>query len=130
MRKNLVSCLRPLNAIAVENLVGIGTPDINCSVGWIECKWLRSWPKREATVVKLTHDLQKHQRLWIRQRRKAGGNAWVMLQCKKEWLLIEGIRACDNIGKVSRTRLIELSCYYSKNGLTQEKLLQELTNSG
>ena len=51
MRGRLTKALRSLHAVAVENPVHPGTPDINYSEGWIEAKWLRAWPRKPETVV-------------------------------------------------------------------------------
>lgn len=117
MRQRLIRALKPAHAVSVENMVGPGTPDINCMYGWIECKWLRDWPKRPGTPVRLAHDLQPQQRCWLRARRRAGGPAYVMLQCKREWLLFDGACAADVLGTSTRAELILCACMYNSNGL-------------
>lgn len=123
MRKNLCNQLKKLDAQAVENRVGPGTPDISFIGGWCETKWLRQWPKRPGTVVKLDHPLLKSQKVWIRRRIRRGGKAWVMLQCKREWLLFKGEVACDFLGKLTRTELRKRAYVHWVTGLDANELI-------
>lgn len=123
MRKNLCNQLKKLDAQAVENRVGPGTPDINYIGGHIECKWLRAWPKRHGTVVKLQHPLLPSQKVWIRRRNRRGGKAWVMLQCKWEWLLFKGDVACDFLGKLTQGELVNRAYHYWERGLDADELI-------
>jgi hypothetical protein len=125
MRQRLVKELRPLHAIAVENPAGIGTPDINFVLGWIECKWLRNWPKRHDTIVKLQHDLTLEQRVWAKERISKGGNAWVILQCKRDWLIFRGDKAAKLIGNATRVQLLH-NADAVLNGLKQTELIEAL----
>lgn len=66
----------------IEDRYSTGVPDINlCAYGkehWVECKYLKAWPKRAGTKVKIK--FRPGQVNWLRSRGKAGGNAWVLLQ--------------------------------------------------
>jgi len=126
MRQRVVKALRCLDAISVENPAYPGTPDLNYVEGWIECKWLRSWPKRDSTVVKLQHELMKHQQVWLERRRRAGGQAWVFLQCGREWLLFDGAKAGQHIGSSTRAQLLEAADRVWTNGLVDEELVEYL----
>jgi len=117
MRQKVVRCLRSLDAISVENPVGPGTPDVNYVEGWIELKWLRSWPKRAETPVTLDHELTTEQRAWARRRTKRGGRAWVMLQCRKEWLLFRGDVAACFLGTATRAELYRHATIWWQDGL-------------
>ena len=108
MRSRLVRALKPLHAIAVENPVLPGTPDINYRDGWVEAKWLRAWPRRPETVVPLEHFTQQ-QRFWLRQRCRAGGAAWLILQCRNQWLVFRGSTAAKYLGHVPRAELESLA---------------------
>jgi len=126
MRGKIIEVLRPLDAVSVENRCGPGTPDVNYIGGWMELKWLREWPKRPETPVKLDHDLEPQQRAWLRRRRNRGGVAIVMLQCRREWLLFDGIVASDVIGLATRQGLIDAAIRYWPDGLVAEELIAEL----
>lgn len=106
MRRRVVAALRDLHAVAVENLVGAGTPDVNYVGGWIELKQVKSWPKDIDRPLRVPH-FTKEQRLWLKERREMGGNAWVLLQVKSEWLLIDGGFAADFLGGLTRASLCE-----------------------
>ena len=66
MRQRLVAALKPLDAVPIENRLRAGTPDVNYIGGWMELKWLRSWPVRDG-VISLPH-YTNGQRLWLRRR--------------------------------------------------------------
>lgn len=106
MRQNVVRWLRPLHAIAVENPVLPGTPDVNYIGGWIELKMVDSWPVGEDTPLRLPHFTQ-HQRLWLRTRWKKGGKAFLLLQVGNDWLLFDGITAFEHVGKQPKKFLIQ-----------------------
>ena len=127
MRQRLIQALRPLHGVSIENKIGAGTPDINYTGGWIECKWLRNWPKRAGTPVLLDHDLTLEQRLWLNRRVKCGGVAWVILQRGREWLIFNGCTAATFLGIVPRKQLYSLADKVMLNGLEEATLLKVLT---
>jgi len=122
MRTNLCDRLKKLDAVAVENPARPGTPDVNFIGGWIECKWLRAWPKRVGTPVKLDHPLLAGQKVWIRRRTRRGGRAWVMLQCGREWLLFRGDVACEYLGTATRAELYQHTRAHWTKGLDVDEL--------
>ena len=126
MRTNLVQGLKKLDAVAVENPARPGTPDVNFIGGWIECKWLRAWPKRPGTPVKLDHPLLPSQKVWIKRRNRRGGRAWVMLQCGREWFLFKGGVACDFLGTASRHDLYRQAYYVWRTGLDTDELIASI----
>jgi hypothetical protein len=107
----MVRELTSLAAFPVENIVRPGTPDVSYLKGWVELKWLRAWPKREETPVRLDHWTQV-QRLWHYRWRAKGGTSWVLLQCRHEWLLLDGALAALHLGSVNRKGLLELCAGY------------------
>ncbi len=125
-RGRVIRALRPLHAVPIENPIVPGTPDINFIGGWMELKWLRWWPTRGATVVQLPH-FTIQQRRWLRDRHKRGGNAWLLLQCGREWLLFTGLDAHDYVGNLTRGGLYR--CTYAKwtRGLNDKELVECLT---
>lgn len=104
-RQRVVKALRNLDALSVENRVGIGTPDINYTYGWLELKCLKNWPKNTNIAVKLDHDLTKEQRIWLKRRWAAGGECYVLLQVKREFFLFAGPVAAELIGVANQSRL-------------------------
>ena len=109
--------------------MGPGTPDVNFIGGWIELKWLRSWPKRAETPVILAHPLTTEQRAWHRRRAKRGGNNWVLLQCQREWLLFRGRVAADFLGVSTRAELYRHATIWWNQGLNTEQLIGALNES-
>ncbi len=122
MRGNVIKVLKPVHGFAVENPTCPGTPDVNYIEGWIELKWLRAWPKRETTDVKLDH-YTPQQRLWIKRRHENGGKVFLLLQCKREWLLFKHPATMD-VGKVPKAELIKMAYKYWKNGLNKEEFIK------
>jgi hypothetical protein len=116
MRQELVKLLKPIGAMAVENRVLPGTPDVNYIEGWIELKWLRSWPVGADTVVRIEH-FTPQQRVWHFRRRRAGGQSWFLLRCKREWLLLDGAVAALVVCHATRAQLIERAELYFSTGL-------------
>ncbi len=129
MRSKLVQALRPLDAVPVENPACPGTPDINYAEGWIECKWLRAWPKHPETPVRLDHELMPHQRAWLTRRQVRGGKAWVMLQCGRTWLLFDGVTAARILGTESRPNLMYHARKVWYEGLNVEELIEVLSGT-
>lgn len=100
--------MKPWHAIPVENPAKPGTADINYTDGWIEMKYLRAWPKRSDTVVRVdTYTPQ--QRNFARQRASAGGKVWFMLVVGNEWLLLRGEDAAEYVGTVTAEGLYDLA---------------------
>ena len=123
MRSGVVRALSGLDAHPVENPAYPGTPDIECCCGWIECKWRRSWPSRADTIVEVDH-YTPQQRNWAIARRKVGGNVWLLLQVRREWLLFEGIVATILIDKATREQLYNGCFSYWKSGLNVEQFVR------
>lgn len=76
LRAHVLSELRPrVAAFAVENVVDTGTPDVHCTLGWIELK-IGSCPVRSSTRVDF--DMRLSQRVWHRRWREFGGRSWTL----------------------------------------------------
>ncbi len=108
MRQRVVKALKSLDAWSVENPCRPGTPDVNYIEGWIELKWVESWPKRESTPVRLPH-FTPHQKLHLRRRWRMGGNAYLLLQVDQDWFLFAGEEAAIIVGQANRAVLEERS---------------------
>jgi len=121
MRGCVVKWLKKWDAISVENRVYPGTPDVNHVHGWIELKWLRSWPKNSETVVEIDHFTQE-QKVWLRRRWRRGGTVYLLLQVRREWLLFTAPEAVLYVGCSTRAELIEHALEYTDQGMNEERL--------
>lgn len=117
MRQTVRFALNHLDAVSVENYAHPGTPDLNVGgtlypaekppvqvEAWIELKYVRSWPRDPRGVLRVAH-FTPHQRVWLRRRWKAGGNAYLLAKIAGTWLLFDGMTAADHFGKLSRIDL-------------------------
>jgi len=94
-----------------EDLVTVGVPDMSyvlsgCS-GWIEYKWLKDWPARSRTVVKMSR-YTAQQKAFLRERGEAGGRCFLLLQVGNEWLLF-GHWGAQLVGDLTRRELIRMA---------------------
>lgn len=122
MRSRVTHALRPLDAMAVENSVQPGTPDVEFIGGWIELKSLAEWPKRADTPVVVGH-FNQFQRMWLTRRCKRGGRAWLVLRVGTEWLVLDGAVAAATVGTATRRELIEAAQHHWAKTPTDEQLL-------
>lgn len=127
-RAKIIKALKPLHAVPIENRVGLGTPDVNYIEGWIELKWLRAWPVRPETKVVIEH-FTLQQRRWLKKRYEASGNAWLLLQVQREWLLFTGRDAADYVGLVTLEGLYYICRARWEGGLITSGLIKCLTRS-
>ena len=109
IRKKLVDALRPLDAQAVENPINPGTPDIEFIGGWIEIKYIREWPAKDTTPVRIPH-FTKQQRIWIANRRRLGGLVLIVLRVCDDWFLFDNSHL--DIDELTREQMLS-SCYQS-----------------
>lgn len=122
MRTRVVKALRPLHALAVENPVCPGTPDVNYVEGWLELKSLAAWPDDPITPLSVGH-FTPQQRLWLRKREIAGGRIHMLLKVADDWLLISGAAAATYVGKANREFLVSVSDKVWEGGLNEKELL-------
>lgn len=114
MSKVVMNILREvgLHPVRVENPANPGTPDINYVEGWVELKYAENWPKDKTKPLKIRH-FRPEQKVWIRKRRMAHGQVFLLLKVgKMEWLLFEGETAVALLGQVNREQLIDASLKY------------------
>lgn len=124
--KSMWEALRPLmkglDPMRVENLVGIGTPDVNYTRGWIELKYIGGWPVRDPdAIVKVDH-FTPQQRVWIMRRALAGGRVFVFLKVGEEWLLFNGGWAARCLGRVGKEHLCRNALAHWTQKPTKEDL--------
>jgi len=129
MRQRVIGILKELDAFSVENIVRPGTPDINFIPGWLELKWLREWPGNADKSPVLIPHFTLQQRSFLRQRSRAEGSCWVLLQVGREWILLDGWIAAKWLGKATRKELIRMSTKYWGQGLKDKELLACLKQS-
>ena len=126
MRPNVIKWLKAWDAYPIENSVWPGTPDVNYIHGWIELKKLPDWPVRPNTPVQVEH-FTPQQRIWLKRRCKKGGDAWLLLQVKRDWLLFDGTTAALYLGKgTTRRELMSVANCVSREGMTKERLMRWL----
>jgi hypothetical protein len=110
MRSKLRLRLKDLHAKSIENKCERGTPDMAYIGGWMELKWLRGWPAKGGPVA-IPH-YSNQQRLWLKKHWSLGGNAFLVLQVGKEWLVWAG---CDAgiVGNLTKDELYSIAIYTS-----------------
>lgn len=128
MRQRIVKILDEYDPISVENPAHPGTPDLNCTLGWIELKQEPVWPVRASTPLRVPH-FTMQQRVWLKRRHRSGGNAWLLLQVGQEWLLFSGNVAAEHLGNVTREALYLLCIRHWRKGLVDLELIECLRNS-
>lgn len=99
--------LKGMHAVRIESHMEGGIPDVNYSLGWVELKCMKEWPKRPDTPLKIPHFTEK-QRVWLTQRACAGGRAYLLLQVGPQYLLFLGHVAAAFIGSATKQELEEL----------------------
>ena len=108
LRKNMIAALKEarMHPVAVENPCHPGTPDVNYVGGWVELKQLDAWPANPSTGVSIPH-LTRQQVLWLGDRCVAGGNAYLLLQVGKEYLLFHGcsVKSINGSTRLSLKRM-------------------------
>ncbi len=108
MRQRVIQALHGMDPISVENFAHPGTPDINCTGGWIELKCCDGWPAHASTPLRLPH-FTPQQRVWLTRRWRANRRAWLLLRVGKghdaTWLLFGGERAAEVIGTANKSEL-------------------------
>lgn len=112
MRADLVKQCKDLHMKPIENIVGIGTPDVTYIDGWLELKILDDWPAKPGTVVKFKR-YTKDQKLWLRTHWELGGRAFLVAKVAQEWLVIAGPDAVV-AGSVTRSELESVAILHMK----------------
>lgn len=106
LRNSVCHNLAALHAVAVENPVLPGTPDVNVLDAWIELKSLDKWPERAPTIVRCDH-WTPEQRVFHLRRSAAGGRVYLLVEvcASHEYLLLEGAVAVRIFGRSDRAAL-------------------------
>jgi len=110
--------------VRIETTTENGVPDIYYNLcgatGWIEDKYLRTWPKRVTTVVRLEHYTDQ-QRRWLFKEGQAGGRAWLLLQVGEDHLLFDW-RAAQAVGHLTKAELFKVARCVWEGPLTRAPL--------
>jgi len=81
---------REWDATRHEDSIGSGVPDVSFGYreknGWIELKYLKKFPARESTTIRIPH-LTKAQCNWLINRNVKGRNCWILIQIANEYFL-------------------------------------------
>ena len=118
----IVKILKPLDAVRVENPCHPGTPDVNYIGGWIELKKVDKWPVREDTPLRLPH-FTPQQKIWLDRRIRKGGEAYVLLQVSREYMLLRGDVAAKILGEATRDELCAAAVFVVNSRELPERLL-------
>ena len=97
LNTRICRALRTFDARRVENSVGPGTPDINCTFGWIESKRIKSFPRDRTAVVPVGH-YRPAQRAWHIARTDLGGVVYVAIQVGDEVFIFNARDAALGLG--------------------------------
>lgn len=128
MRPIVIRALRGLDPIAVENTARPGTPDVNYVHGWIELKYVKEWPRRAETSLRVEH-YTPQQRAWALRRIAHGGRVHLLLRVgDREWLLLNSVWAARHLGKVPRAMLAQAAEAHWEHGLRPTQLRELLKN--
>lgn len=116
----------------IESSAGNGVPDV--SIGfpnknvWVELKYIPSWPKRPATLVKLP--LRPEQKHWIKCRGEMSGDVWVLCRIEDDFFLINWYDCPELVTGVTKeewfTITSESGNWYKR--IDFNELVEELTN--
>lgn len=128
IRNWVLRALSPIHAVPVENPVYPGHPDVDTVLGAIELKHLEEAPKKADTLVRVPH-YTPQQRLWARQRRRAGGNCWMLIQVGATICLLDGAVAAEIIGKTTLEQIIGSSIKVWTGRPKENQLLSTLINN-
>lgn len=115
VRSIVLRALKRYDAMAVENRVKPGTPDVECTLGWIELKFLRSWPKVPNDSAVLLPKFTPQQRVWLLKRSQAGGPCWVLLKVDCDWLLFTGDWAARHLGRSTKELMLAVAVWRCRN---------------
>ena len=111
----------------IENLVGVGEPDVNYCIsgveGWIEIKSPKE-PKRASTrLLGSNHKLSQDQMNWHLAQQLAGGISFILLATDKRWILIDGSQA-SHINELSTEALCYQSLWWASRPIVKSQWSQ------
>jgi hypothetical protein len=114
----------------IETTTVSGVPDIYYNLhgqtGWLENKFLRTWPKRAKTIVRLPH-YTPQQKARLREEGETGARAWLLLRAGDDHLLFDW-RAAQAVGHLTKAQLFKVARCVWEGPLTRAPLVWALTN--
>lgn len=125
MRRNAAALAPRLQLQRVENLVGVGLPDVlaicDGSVAWCELKAVENYPARSTSqVLGTAKGLSVAQRNWHYEWYAHGGRSFVVIGVgTSEVFTIPGILA-DGINTMTRAEMHRLSAAWNWAGLFEQ----------
>ena len=108
----------------VETPASDGFPDVSHIHGLVELKYIRHWPKRASTPLRVEHYSQQ-QRVFHKRRCKAGGLCHVLIGVEKEHFLFWGEVAAEHLGHMPRMEMIMRADAHWTDGSTMRKELRD-----
>lgn len=102
-------------AVRVESSTMSGISDIIYSMngdrirGFIELKYIKSWPKRANTIIRISH-FTPSQRLFLSSHEDSAGYCYIFLQVERDYLLFSAsLDICTRLGSLCRRDLEKLA---------------------
>jgi len=92
--------------------------------GWMELKKVELLPVRPSTIVRIPH-YTAEQRAFLRGKGQHAGNAWLLLQAERDYLLFDWSRA-QEVGTLNTADLYAEANWVSKGKLDGESLWQAI----
>ena len=100
---------------------------MNYKEGWIELKQVDNWPVRANTVL-LTPHFTQQQRVWLRRRWESGGQAYLLLQVRQEFLLFAGNVAANLLGSATQAQLRQEAIFVWAGKTMDKEIAECLSN--
>ena len=122
-QRHVRPALKGTDAMRVENPLLPGTPDVECTLGWLELKQAPKWPGGNAPL-KIKH-FTPQQKIWLNRRHSINGRAWVLLHVQGDFLLLRGDAASRLLGRSGRDDLIAAATHHWIGSLPQPKEFQK-----
>ena len=116
-----------LKMYRIENKVIKGMPDVHFikegNSGWIELKFMRSWPKK-----RMPTGLKLNQVMWLDEYAKNGGRCWILIRIGRDFIgLVNGEHAKRLYEKPSKDEFTGLLSYMKRGNMKKEDW-EELTH--
>ena len=125
--KNFWTLIRnnlPLKMYRVENKVMKGMPDVHYidkqgNSGWIELKFLDSWPKKVLSI-----GLRMNQSLWLTSYARNKGSCWVLLKVGRDYTALMKGKDADKLFRPSKKEFFNVVHWSKKGNLSKDDWLE------